>query len=57
MSEKRAQSLDVNIPIPISTTHGFEVVVEFKPVEHPIEPLNNDQPVRCPMPEPNVSMG
>ncbi|KAI0489245.1 uncharacterized protein LOC110116318 [Dendrobium catenatum] len=51
---ERAQSLEVNIPIPVSTTHGFEVAVEFKPVEHPIEPLNHDQPVRCPMPEPSI---
>ncbi|KAI0529203.1 hypothetical protein KFK09_001750 [Dendrobium nobile] len=42
---ERAQSLEVNIPIPFSSAHGFEVAVEFKPVEHPIEPFNHDQPV------------
>ncbi|XP_020577641.1 uncharacterized protein LOC110022855 [Phalaenopsis equestris] len=51
---ERPQELEVAIPIPVSTTHGFEVAVEFKPVEHPIEPLNHDQPVRCPMPEPSI---
>ncbi|KAA3456335.1 ATP-dependent RNA helicase Dbp73D isoform 1 [Gossypium australe] len=43
-----------------TTAHGIEVAVEFKPVEHPIEPLDNDQPIQCPLPEPsilNVSSG
>ncbi|CAK9153249.1 unnamed protein product [Ilex paraguariensis] len=34
--------------------HGIEVVVEFKPVEHPPEPLDNDQPLHCPLPEPSI---
>ncbi|KAI7752532.1 hypothetical protein M8C21_015883 [Ambrosia artemisiifolia] len=34
--------------------HGIEVAVEFKPVEHPIEPLDLDQPVQCPLPEPSI---
>lgn len=34
--------------------HGIEVAVEFKPVEHPIEPLDNDQPIQCPLPEPSI---
>ncbi|KAF8033547.1 hypothetical protein BT93_D2214 [Corymbia citriodora subsp. variegata] len=28
-----------------AASHGIEVAVEFKPVEHPIEPLDNDQPI------------
>ncbi|CAO2819739.1 unnamed protein product [Amaranthus hypochondriacus] len=34
--------------------HGIEVTVEFKPVEHPIEPLDSDKPVQCPLPEPSI---
>ncbi|XP_010276771.1 PREDICTED: uncharacterized protein LOC104611435 [Nelumbo nucifera] len=34
--------------------HGIEVAVEFKPVEHPVEPLDNDRPVKCPLPEPSI---
>ncbi|XP_058085226.1 uncharacterized protein LOC131232768 [Magnolia sinica] len=37
-----------------AAAHGLEVAVEFKPVEHPIEPLDTDQPVRCPLPEPSI---
>ncbi|OWM64684.1 uncharacterized protein LOC116192738 [Punica granatum] len=35
-------------------SHGIEVAVEFKPVEHPIEPLDNDRPIQCPLPEPSI---
>ncbi|PIN02287.1 hypothetical protein CDL12_25199 [Handroanthus impetiginosus] len=34
--------------------HGIEIAVEFKPVERPIEPLDNDQPIQCPLPEPSI---
>lgn len=34
--------------------HGIQVAVEFKPVEHPIEPLDNDLPIQCPLPEPSI---
>ncbi|XP_047970033.1 uncharacterized protein LOC125213495 [Salvia hispanica] len=34
--------------------HGIEVAVEFKPVEHPSEPLDSDQPILCPQPEPSI---
>nr|XP_043628987.1 uncharacterized protein LOC122600344 [Erigeron canadensis] len=34
--------------------HGIEAVVEFKPVEHPMEPLDMDQPIPCPLPEPSI---
>lgn len=40
--------------------HGIEIAIEFKPVERPTEPVDNDQPVQCPFPEPsilNVSSG
>ncbi|KAJ4728554.1 Cystic fibrosis transmembrane conductance regulator [Melia azedarach] len=37
-----------------TATHGIEVAVEFKPVEHPIEPLDNDRPIQCPLPEPSI---
>ncbi|KAK8934773.1 hypothetical protein KSP39_PZI014756 [Platanthera zijinensis] len=32
----------------------IEIDIEFSPVEHPIEPISQDQPVRCPLPEPSV---
>ncbi|KAK1375026.1 Inter-alpha-trypsin inhibitor heavy chain like [Heracleum sosnowskyi] len=34
--------------------HGIEVEIEFKPIEHPIEPLDYDQPIQCPLPEPSI---
>ncbi|KAK4746433.1 hypothetical protein SAY87_012745 [Trapa incisa] len=37
-----------------AVSHGIEVAVEFKPVEHPIEPLDNDRPIQCPLPEPSI---
>ncbi|GMJ15111.1 hypothetical protein like AT1G31940 [Hibiscus trionum] len=37
-----------------TTANGIEVAVEFKPVEHPIEPLDNDRPIQCPLPEPSI---
>ncbi|KAG0472844.1 hypothetical protein HPP92_014701 [Vanilla planifolia] len=42
------------IPSSAASASGYEVAVGFKPVEHPIEPLNHDQPVRCPLPEPSI---
>ncbi|XP_074321745.1 uncharacterized protein LOC141658900 [Silene latifolia] len=35
-------------------THGVGATIEFKPVEHPMEPLDNDRPVQCPQPEPSI---
>nr|GLL18029.1 uncharacterized protein LOC109149345 [Ipomoea trifida] len=35
-------------------THGIELAVEFKPIEHPVEPLDNDSPIQCPLPEPSI---
>ncbi|KAL6501787.1 hypothetical protein OROGR_026920 [Orobanche gracilis] len=37
-----------------ATTHGVEIAVEFKPVQRPTEPLDNDQPIQCPLPEPSI---
>lgn len=37
-----------------TATHGIEVATEFKPVEHPVEPLDNDLPILCPLPEPSI---
>ncbi|KAG6408262.1 hypothetical protein SASPL_131266 [Salvia splendens] len=37
-----------------SAPHGIELAVEFKPVEHPSEPLDSDQPILCPQPEPSI---
>ena len=37
-----------------NASHGIEVAVEFKPVEHPNEPLDNDRPIQCPLPEPSI---
>ncbi|KAG7656126.1 hypothetical protein ISN44_As01g031340 [Arabidopsis suecica] len=37
-----------------TATHGIEVATEFKPVEHPVEPLDNDLPIQCPLPEPSI---
>ncbi|CAH9080642.1 unnamed protein product [Cuscuta epithymum] len=35
-----------------ATTHSIErAAVEFKPIEHPNEPLINEAPVQCPFPE------
>lgn len=34
--------------------HGIELAVEFKPVEHPTEPHDNDRPIQCPLPEPSI---
>ncbi|CAN8316446.1 unnamed protein product [Cochlearia groenlandica] len=39
---------------PTGLTHGIVVTTEFKPVDHPIEPLDNDQPIQCPLPEPSI---
>ncbi|XP_060212557.1 uncharacterized protein LOC132640121 isoform X2 [Lycium barbarum] len=34
--------------------YGIEFAYEFKPVEHPPEPLDIDWPTQCPLPEPSV---
>ncbi|TVU28119.1 hypothetical protein EJB05_19628, partial [Eragrostis curvula] len=40
--------------VPAESPHSIDVGIEFKPVEHPVEPLNLDQPVKCPLPEPSI---
>jgi len=40
--------------VPAESPHGIEVGVEFKPVERPVEPVNLDQPLKCPLPEPSI---
>ncbi|XP_043720271.1 uncharacterized protein LOC122667876 isoform X2 [Telopea speciosissima] len=35
--------------------HGLELDLEFKPIEHPVEPSDEDRPVKCPMPGSSVS--
>ncbi|KAM0935370.1 hypothetical protein DsansV1_C29g0211101 [Dioscorea sansibarensis] len=34
-----------------AAVHGIEICLEFKPVEHPMEPLEQDHPVQCPQPD------
>ncbi|XP_050214640.1 uncharacterized protein LOC126665775 [Mercurialis annua] len=43
-----------NAEMATAAPHGIEVAVEFKAVEHPIEPLDTDQPIQCPLPEPSI---
>ncbi|XP_021889016.1 uncharacterized protein LOC110807993, partial [Carica papaya] len=46
---------EVTAATPVTVAaHGIEVAVEFKPVEHPIEPMDNDRPIQCPLPEPSI---
>ncbi|PIA58739.1 hypothetical protein AQUCO_00500587v1 [Aquilegia coerulea] len=44
----------VGVTATSAAAHGIAVAVEFKPVEHPSEPIDNDPPVRCPLPEPSI---
>ncbi|XP_047306943.1 uncharacterized protein LOC124910352 [Impatiens glandulifera] len=37
-----------------SAGHGLQLAVEFKPVDHPTEPLDHDIPIQCPLPEPSI---
>ncbi|KAH7443380.1 hypothetical protein KP509_02G031600 [Ceratopteris richardii] len=39
---------------PPGNIHAGQVADEFAPVDHPMEPPENDQPVRCPPPEPCI---
>ncbi|KAL9369041.1 hypothetical protein Peur_040240 [Populus x canadensis] len=56
LAEREVLPPDVTGAAAVATAapHGIEVAVEFKPVEHPIEPLDNDQPIQCPLPEPSI---
>ncbi|KZV46458.1 hypothetical protein F511_10563 [Dorcoceras hygrometricum] len=33
---------------------NIEIAFEFKPVVHPMEPLDLDRPIQCPLPEPSM---
>ncbi|KAJ7516878.1 hypothetical protein O6H91_21G002800 [Diphasiastrum complanatum] len=48
-----ATGSDMEAPCPQSQ-NGVDPVEEFVPVEHPLEPPDNDRPVRCPPPEPCI---
>ncbi|KAH7444356.1 hypothetical protein KP509_02G075000 [Ceratopteris richardii] len=41
-------------PQPPVSIHTGQVADEFSPVDHPMEPPENDRPVRCPPPEPCI---
>ena len=34
--------------------NGAELVEGFAPIEYPMEPVESDQPVQCPQPEPCI---
>ncbi|KAL8536423.1 hypothetical protein ACS0TY_011872 [Phlomoides rotata] len=66
-SHRRAQSvLDERVVLPpaldatagataaSAAPHGIEIAIEFKPVERPSEPVDYDQPIQCPFPEPSI---
>ncbi|KAJ7953383.1 Cystic fibrosis transmembrane conductance regulator [Quillaja saponaria] len=42
------------VSVATAASHGIEVAVEFKPIEHPVEPLDSDRPIQCPLPEPSI---
>ncbi|MQM14952.1 hypothetical protein Taro_047889 [Colocasia esculenta] len=52
-SQQNAEAT-VSAGVASANSHGLEYSAEFKPVEHPTEPLDNDQPVKCPLPEPSI---
>ncbi|CAM8995498.1 unnamed protein product [Rhodiola kirilowii] len=55
LDERQVLPSNPEIPgVPTVASHGIEIAVEFKPVEHPVEPLDHDQPVQCPLPEPSI---
>ena len=39
---------------PAAALHGVPPLESFEAVEHPSEPVDLDQPVRCPPPEPSI---
>ncbi|XP_077247354.1 uncharacterized protein LOC143887126 isoform X2 [Tasmannia lanceolata] len=55
MAQDASEVLPPNAEIGGSVAaHGIEVAIEFKPIEHPLEPPENDQPVKYPLPEPSI---
>ncbi|EYU29069.1 hypothetical protein ABFS82_05G113900 [Erythranthe guttata] len=53
-SDSTNTSTTTTTAIAAPATHGNEIAVEFKPVEYPTEPLDFDQPIQCPLPEPSI---
>ncbi|KAK1267060.1 hypothetical protein QJS04_geneDACA000531 [Acorus gramineus] len=49
-----ANAANLAAAAPVDSPHGTEVAAEFKPVEHPTEPVDCDEPVKCPLPEPSI---
>ncbi|XP_078439918.1 uncharacterized protein LOC144710119 [Wolffia australiana] len=37
-----------------ASSRGFDVPGEFKSIEHPSEPFDHVEPVKCPLPEPSI---
>ncbi|KAI0529036.1 hypothetical protein KFK09_001581 [Dendrobium nobile] len=52
--EREAQIAEKGDPLATTSHRGFEVDNGFRPVEHPVEPISQDQPVRCPLSEPSI---
>ncbi|KAH0469424.1 hypothetical protein IEQ34_000982 [Dendrobium chrysotoxum] len=52
--EREAQVAEKGDPLATTSHRGFEVDCGFRPVEHPVEPISQDQPVRCPLSEPSI---
>ncbi|CAN6478911.1 unnamed protein product [Victoria cruziana] len=53
--ERTAPDGEMVVLVPsFSGVRAMQLGVEFKPIDHPTEPRDNDQPVRCPMPEPSI---
>ncbi|XP_068660958.1 uncharacterized protein [Aristolochia californica] len=46
--------IEGSVSVTTATNYRVALAVEFKPVEHPVEPFNTDQPVTCPLPEPSI---
>ncbi|KAA8521198.1 hypothetical protein F0562_011867 [Nyssa sinensis] len=49
-----ATSVAIVTGVASAAAHGIDVALEFRPVEHPTEPLDNDRPIQCPLPEPSI---
>ncbi|XP_057508692.1 uncharacterized protein LOC130791539 isoform X2 [Actinidia eriantha] len=60
--DKETESLIEVIDVSIESRHrgggvmdvGVEYNAEFWPIEHPVEPPDEDQPVKCPMPDSSI---
>ncbi|KAF3790728.1 hypothetical protein EJ110_NYTH03143 [Nymphaea thermarum] len=54
LDDREVQNSEMLNPTAVVPRHGFEASADFKPVEHPNEPPDNDLPVKCPAPEPSI---